>query len=118
MVTVTFFDDGEKLGITAEGHAGSAPYGEDLICAAVTALIYTAGTIAVNMSDAGLSERDPVVKMESGNAYIAMYPRLGCLRDARIRLSVVQTGIRFLSEQYPDHVGVKCFIGNGNQPNT
>lgn len=45
MITVTFImRDGEYSGFTAQGHAGYAPTGQDIVCAAVSAL--TQGTIS------------------------------------------------------------------------
>ena len=40
MITVTFFQkDTQLAGFTCSGHAGFAPEGEDIVCAAVSALV-------------------------------------------------------------------------------
>ena len=38
-ITVRYQKTGEFLSLTSVGHANSAPYGEDLVCAAVSAVI-------------------------------------------------------------------------------
>lgn len=38
MITVRFFGESPCQGFYAGGHAGTAPYGQDLVCAAVSAL--------------------------------------------------------------------------------
>jgi len=41
--SVTFFYSGETcLGFRAQGHAGNAPQGENIVCAAVSAILQTA----------------------------------------------------------------------------
>ena len=45
MITINFImNDGECTGFSAQGHAGYAPTGQDIVCAAVSAL--TQGTIS------------------------------------------------------------------------
>ena len=40
MTTVSFFTEGDRItGFRAQGHSGSAPAGEDLVCAAVTSAV-------------------------------------------------------------------------------
>lgn len=115
MITATFADDGEKLSLIVDGHAGAAPHGQDLICSAVTAFVYTAAVIADEMAHSGLTERTPIIHMESGRASIFLHPRSGCLREARMKMGVIQTGIELLADNYPGNVRVNI-IGYGNKP--
>ena len=40
MTTVSFFTEGDRItGFRVQGHSGSAPAGEDLVCAAVTSAV-------------------------------------------------------------------------------
>lgn len=49
MITITFFKRGDYLiGFDSTGHAGYADYGEDIVCAAVSGILYA---VANTLSD-------------------------------------------------------------------
>ena len=45
--------DRMRLRLTADGHAGFAEAGQDIVCAAVTILVYTLAAAVGNMDAAG-----------------------------------------------------------------
>lgn len=48
-------EDG-KVVITADGHSGYAPAGEDIVCAGVSALMFAAASAAMELEDAEIGE--------------------------------------------------------------
>ena len=84
-----------KKGILhAKGHAGFARYGQDVVCAAVSALTQTAAAAA--------EKRGGVVKMGDGEISIH------CEDEGyRAVLEAITEGLRMIARQYPMHVRVK-----------
>ena len=79
--------------VTLKGHAGSAEYGKDLICAAVSAL---ALTLAANVE----GKENAEVSLQPGNSRISCHP------DAAAIFDCVCKGFRLLAERFPEYV---CF---------
>lgn len=77
--------------VTLKGHAGSAEYGKDLVCAAVSAL---ALTLAANAED--LEEAE--ILLEPGNS------RISCSPDAAGMFDCICKGFQLLAEKFPEHV--------------
>ena len=80
------------------GHAGAAPYGQDLVCAAVTALVCA---LASYVSAQELKE-PPVLRLEPGDARIIA-------RGAHLApaFETVISGLRLLAREYPENVAVE-----------
>ena len=93
-----------RLRLEIRGHADTAPRGEDLICAGVSALALTAGKSAQLLHSRGLLTRRPLVRLESGNALVIATARSGCECEALMAFWTVQVGIHALAQLYPDHV--------------
>lgn len=84
-----------KKGILhAKGHAGFARYGQDVVCAAVSALTQTAAAAA--------EKRDGLVGRADGEISIHC-------EDVgyRVVLEAITEGLRMIARQYPLHVRVK-----------
>ena len=101
MTTVRFLEAGGRLyGFTARGHAGYAPSGEDIVCAAVSVLTQTALL--------GLGEVLGVPVEWSRD------DRAGALRASirestdgtEIVLRTLEAGLKNIAGQYPDQVGI------------
>ena len=71
MIEVVF--DQEKMSVLATGHAGSAPKGEDLVCAGVTTLVLTLADNVECMKEAGMVEQS-AVSIQEGVARIMCIP--------------------------------------------
>ena len=84
-----------KKGILhAKGHAGFARYGQDVVCAAVSALTQTAAHAA--------EKRGGTKEAASGEI------RISCEDTAfRTVLEAVGDGLQMIARQYPLHVRVK-----------
>lgn len=87
--------DLEKGTLTAKGHAGYAGHGQDVVCAAVSALTQTAAAAA---------------KRQGGEAKVADgYIEIHCdMAPFRLVLEAITEGLRMIARQYPLHVRVKA----------
>ena len=106
MTTVTFLRDARGLcGIRVSGHAGYAPAGEDIVCAAASVLITTCANalesvagIRPNMSH---SERPVMIQ---GALPRGLSP--SSEHDARIILRTAEQGFLDIAAQYPSYLQI------------
>ena len=109
MINIHFYEDEEEsvLGFEAEGHAMTAPKGEDLVCAAVSAL---AGTLESYSALLIRAEEtlpvEPEIDMGDGKAHIRLTLSPEGFLLARIAFHVVRTGLLRLEEAYPENLAV------------
>lgn len=95
--------DSDKLRMEITGHAKSAPYGQDLVCAAVSTLICTLAEAVKQLYIYRLTD-DFELEVEEGNALIR------CKPDDHIKFAVAAIfetfflGMMMLAQQYPDYV--------------
>lgn len=89
--------------VTVMGHAGTAPAGEDLVCAAVSGLCYTLAENVEQLHRLG-KVRNPVIRLESGDSEIACSPVHGYKNVVRIVLESVCLGFSLLAERYPEAI--------------
>lgn len=102
MIKIIYVADpeGGKLTMRAEGHAGYAPAGQDIVCAAVSCLMQTLAYSAAE--DEGTSsciyqgKEGPVLNVEAGDSVL--------MRD---KFELVADGLDLLAEQYPENVNFK-----------
>lgn len=90
---------GDRWELDVRGHAGSAPYGQDLVCAAVTALVCALARYVSELHDRGELPKPPVLRLEPGDAQIFAE---GKGLSAAFRLT--WGGLRLLQEEYPENV--------------
>ena len=92
--------EGGKLTMRAEGHAGYAPAGQDIVCAAVSCLMQTLAYSAAedeHTSSCIYQGKDgPVVSVEAGDSVL--------MRD---KFELVADGLDLLAGQYPENVNFK-----------
>lgn len=92
--------EGGKLTMRAEGHAGYAPAGQDIVCAAVSCLMqtlaYSAAEDEKTSSCIYQGKEGPVVNVEAGDSVL--------MRD---KFELVSDGLDLLAEQYPENVNFK-----------
>ena len=83
-----------KNRLTVEGHAGYAPKGQDIVCAAVSALVYALiGT---------LEETENVAEVILRPGYAAVEAK-----EKTAAFDLVRCGLTQLADRYPDFVRVK-----------
>ena len=102
MIKIIYVTDpeGGKLTMRAEGHAGYAPAGQDIVCAAVSCLMQTLAYSAAedeHTSSCSYQGKDgPVVSVKAGDSVL--------MRD---KFELVADGLDLLAEQYPENVSFK-----------
>ncbi len=102
MIKIIYVADpeGGKLTMRAEGHAGYAPAGQDIVCAAVSCLMQTLAYSAAedeHTSSCSYQGKDgPVVSVKAGDSVL--------MRD---KFELVADGLDLLAEQYPENVDFK-----------
>jgi uncharacterized protein YsxB (DUF464 family) len=99
MITVTVTrENGDPVGFKVSGHANMGEYGEDLVCAAVSAIVQTAilGITEVCHISAGVSiEEGETVCILSKDASADAIQRAGIVIDTMI------AGLRSIQQSYP-----------------
>lgn len=81
--------------VTLHGHAGNAPRGEDIVCAAVSALVYALA--------GALEEKGALRELVLRSGYAMVWAQEGCEAE----LSVLRCGLAQLAGKYPECVRVE-----------
>ena len=106
MTTVSFLRDARGLcGIRVSGHAGYAPAGEDIVCAAASVLI----TTCANALESVAGIRPNVCHSERPVMFQVARPRglsPATEHDARIILRTAEQGFRDIAAQYPSYLQI------------
>lgn len=106
MITARLGDRAGLLTLEMNGHAGSAPAGHDLVCAAASILCYTLAAQAGKLSADGKLRAKPRVDLADGHAAIAIRPRGAAEREARAIWGTVAVGLLLLQREYPGCIRV------------
>ena len=104
MITVKFYKKGEGIHMTMKGHAQTAPYGQDLVCAAATMLAYTVAQVVQFMDDQGKLKKKPKISIREGNVAIVATPNDADYAEALHAFWVAQCGIDVLAHNHPQNV--------------
>ena len=101
MLTVKYHAGPDVLSIDMDGHAGTAPKGQDLVCAAGSILAYTIA--------ACINPTDPLAKIDinPGSTHISCSYNYQSLAQ----FDTVAGGFRLLAGAYPNHVKFICSGG-------
>ncbi len=96
MIRVTvYIRDGKKIGLQCKGHADSAPYGQDLVCAAVSSIL-TGGWNTFQKEDY------ECLILEEGKAEVRICPN----EHARVVLETILTQLKTLEASYPENISI------------
>ena len=93
----------DGLKVTASGHAGFAPRGQDIVCAGVSTLLAAAAETAARMRRDGLLE-ECTVRLEPGDAEIAMKPTPEGSAKAEAVMEMLTAGAELLEDAYGQYV--------------
>lgn len=95
-------EGGRVTQVKAQGHAGRAKSGSNLVCAAVSSLMYTA--VNALESVAGVV---PMIRKDDETALVQLTLPDGCeSRDAQVVLLTVIQGLQDISHEYPKLVKI------------
>ena len=98
MIRVTLHRTGEAItGFECRGHAGYAPAGQDIVCAAVS--ILTTTCVNALESVAGVK---PEAQAKDGRMAVSLPRDAG--HDAQVILRAMRQGLRDLAEEYPQYL--------------
>ena len=106
MVKVHFWRDPDKNSICMKvsGHAGTAPKGQDLVCASATMLVYTVAQAMTFMHELGQLAEKPRIKIREGKASVSVVPKEDYYAEVLHTFWVAQCGIHLLAHNYPQNV--------------
>ena len=101
MVEVTYDRYQHRLAVT--GHAGGGEKGQDLVCAAVSALVLTLST---NVADLVLADKAcrPVLKLGEGDSLIGCVPTPRMIPVVTLVFDTVCSGFELLQTLYPENI--------------
>lgn len=102
MITIHF----DRLRMEANGHAGFAPIGQDIVCAGISALSFAAAEYLGQMREQGKLEREPVLMLEPGEIRLECQPRDCAAGEAEQVFRMLEIGCRLVAESYPQNVTV------------
>lgn len=100
MITARF----EDTALTLQGHAGSAPYGQDLVCAAVSALVYALAQRITDLEKQGALEQPPEICLASGNARISAVAKEKDREKVHEDFRLIYSGLKLLQAHYPEGI--------------
>lgn len=109
MITITTQKIKEVYDIRLEGHANYQP-GNDVVCAAVSALTFTLAQKAVDMDAEGkghIIER----QIEPGDTRITFLPGKTAEEEWKIALSTIVEGYNLIRAAYPSNIKVDNRVG-------
>ena len=105
MVEVAY--DRKRLCVTVKGHAGTAPEGQDLVCAGVSALV---NALAVNVMDFG--ERgmisQAVLRLNKGDAEVSCVPVHGNKKAVKQVFDAFCIGLEALGERFEKNIAYRA----------
>ena len=101
MISVIY--DRQDFTLTVRGHANTAEYGHDLVCAAASVLLHTYSAAADLLYNRGYVKRINR-DISSGNSSIGAEVLPDYDEVVRLALDAVVSGYEFLAARYPDAV--------------
>ena len=105
MITAKFYKKTNgSIHMTLRGHAGTAPKGEDLVCASATMLAYTVAQAIQFMDEQDKLLKKPKIRIMDGEAVIIATPKEDAYAEALHTFWVAQCGIHVLAHNYPSNV--------------
>lgn len=108
MVKIHFWKDPETNSICmkVKGHSGTAPKGQDLVCASATMLVYTVAQALTFMHEQGYLVEKPHMKIREGKASVSVIPKDDYYAEVLHTFWVAQCGAHVLSKNYPEAVSL------------
>lgn len=101
--------------LVAVGHSGAAAYGSDIVCAAVSALLYTLAAQIEDYDKKGMiAEKSIILDRGEGGIYCESPAKYAY--DIRSCYRMIARGLSMLATTYPDNV--KIAIDWGDAPDS
>lgn len=100
MLRARFYTAGDGVHMKLRGHAGSGPAGQDLVCAAASALACTLAGALERMDGQGMLAKPARISLRSGAADIAAVPRPECRSEVLMAFWMTEVGFHLLDGKY------------------
>lgn len=91
MITAVYVKAPDVIGLSVTGHAGAAPRGQDIVCAAVSGIVEALRLYLIKCPGCSISDDGDVLTLAAPIAYVQAF-------DA------ATMGLMALCAQYPDNV--------------
>lgn len=98
-------EDGKRR-ICVKGHAGFAPSGHDLVCAAVSTLLFSLSHYGRSLEKAGLLAEAPEIRLEKGFGYIALSPMGEGTEKLDGAFALTEAMLRLLAGNFPENIRI------------
>lgn len=92
--------------VKIEGHADSAEYGKDLICASASILFYTLVENIDRLEKQGKCKA--TIKALEGDAEVRIIPHPDSTSEVLSIINTIMVGYEILEADYPENVKVVC----------
>lgn len=107
MIEIAFRSDQKTMiALDINGHAETAPVGEDLVCAAVSTLGYTAMQYMSFFDQVGWVKEEPEMEEESGSMHLYFVPCKDRYNMAFHAMFTLELGFKMLQQNYPNAVRI------------
>lgn len=106
MIHTKFFQKDGRVCMEMQGHAMTAPKGEDMVCAAATMVVYTLAQAVQFLYEQGRLREQPKIQMVDGYAYITASPKEDSSAETLMTFWVAQAGAYVLEHNYPRAVSL------------
>lgn len=107
MVKIILTEKNGAFELHAKGHAGYAEQGKDIVCAAVSILLFT---LIESINESDLLQQ-PIVVQREGNTFIRLVPKIENTGKIRGVFDVVANGFILLQENFQKNVKFCRFGG-------
>ena len=109
MTYVTLFKKNDIIcGYEIKGHAGYRPHGEDIVCAAISILGYTALNSLIEVANIDESSLVYTIIDEEGYMKVNLKEDIGYAQSQSTQI-IFQTliiGLRLLNEEYKEYISI------------
>lgn len=105
MIEIHFKKNEDEISLCSKGHAGFAEYGQDIVCAGVSALFLAAVDTLEKMLS-GADERRLIVDIERGRGVIRLKAAAGFSQKEETVFLTVVNGVELIAKKYPDYVRI------------
>lgn len=104
MIRAELEKDAHSFTLHISGHAGLAPKGEDLVCAAVSALVYGLDGYVTALEKEGFVLPDTRVQMSSGRAEICLCPESQAREQSGGAFALAAEMLAVLGKHFPENI--------------
>ena len=106
--------DWEYMTLTAEGHAGQAEKGQDIVCAGISALTEALAMALEQDQERGRVKAEIRIDEKSGSLRVHAATRFGQEQRIRAYYRMAMIGLKAIAEEWPGNIKIVEVYGDGN----